>query len=289
MTIHLRTRFHILNKNPPKAFFTHRGYDYKLLEDGQLFIRRSGSDAYRFAKWAILQPGQPLHVSPDDSGSEAVIFCFGTSHRVLGEIGPDWVFSPIQTCYLTDNESSEVSYTLGQGCAFNKVYTGSSVDVPSGPHYGARYDIGWTCYDEHRLEDLSSVAEGCFPDDCPPLPGHRTPLEGSMHGIDLVGNSFPSDNYTGAGSSVTQVYHVEVELDNPLPAQALQQYPSITSSSAPSTLPASFVPSPTADTIPAGSASTSRSVMRRTCQICHRVMRRPSALTVSAARFKNGG
>ncbi|KDN43600.1 hypothetical protein RSAG8_05977, partial [Rhizoctonia solani AG-8 WAC10335] len=273
------------------TFFEHENYEYKLLGRGELYFRPKGTHTFRTGPIVPKEPGRLFIVKLDGTGPNVVAFCFEPSSRALGEVNGHAEFLPVQTSIASSQEAHGLTYAQGQGCVFDWVYGNRS--SPQYPwDYNRRYDVGWmhssAATEELFAPDDELLAECCplfansqnplAPDDellaecCPLFANSQNPLRQSLQGHDSIGN-FPSPDVLGE----IQVGLAHVELD---PHTQLANNAQPPSSSTQPSLPYLLAAAPQ-DGAPASSTLVpSKSVLRRTCGICNRVLRRPSALAI---------
>ncbi|KAJ1305305.1 hypothetical protein OPQ81_000328 [Rhizoctonia solani] len=173
--------------------------------------------------------------------SNVVAFCFEPSSRMLGEVNGHAEFLPVRTLVASSQEAHGLVYTPGQGCVFDWVYGNrSSSEYPW--NYDLRYD---------------------------------NPLKHSLEGLDSVENIPSSD---ALGEIQVGFAHIELNTTGSQSADNAQPLPSLSSQP---TLPFPLTPTPQSRApAPIDTSVASKSVLRRTCVICNRVLRRPSALTI---------
>ncbi|CAE6528282.1 unnamed protein product [Rhizoctonia solani] len=254
------------------TFFEHENYEYKLLCRGELYFRLKGTHTFRTGPVAPKEPGSLFIVKLDDTGSNIVTFCFEPSSRALGEVNGNAEFLPVQTSIASSQGAHGLLYTQGQGCVFDWVYGDrSSSQYPW--DYNLRYDVGWM-HSGPATEELFASNDKVLEECCSLFANSQNPLKHSLEGLDLV-RCIPSPDALGD----IQVGFAHIELNNPaIQSDGLQSLPS---SSSQLTLPYPLLSTsqPEASTS-SDTVATSRSVLRRTCTICNRVLRRPSALTI---------
>ncbi|KAH7338147.1 hypothetical protein B0J17DRAFT_717802 [Rhizoctonia solani] len=256
------------------TFFEHENYEYKLLCRGELYFRRKDTHTFRTGPVVPKEPGRLFVVKLDDSGLNVAVFCFEPSSRALGEVNGHAEFLPVQTSIASSQEAHGLEYTQGQGCVFDWVYgTRSSSQYPW--DYNRRYDVGWM-HSNPTTEELFASTDELLAECCPLPSNSQTPLRHSLEGLDSIG-CFPSPDALGE----IQVGFAHIELNNPniQPTNDTQPRP-LPSSSAHPTLPYPLAPAPQSGAPASNTPATSKSVLRRTCGICNRVLRRPSALTI---------
>ncbi|CAE6383487.1 unnamed protein product [Rhizoctonia solani] len=259
------------------TFFEHDDYEYKLLCHGELYFRPKGTHIFRLGPILPKKPGSLFTVKLDSAASKVITFCFVPGSRALGEVNGYAEFRPVQTCIASSQEAHGLEYTQGQGCIFDWIYGAcSSSQYPW--DYNRLYDVGWM-HSNATTEELFVSGEEVLAEDCPLFAEHpQSSLTQSLGGLDL--SSFEQFHLPGDLGGEIRVGLAHVELNNPVFQQA-NNAQSISTSSALPSLPVPLTPAHQsgASTL-AGSPVTSRSVLRRTCAICSRVLRRPSALAI---------
>ncbi|CAE6475410.1 unnamed protein product [Rhizoctonia solani] len=254
------------------TFFEHDTHEYKLLCHGELFFRPKGTHIFRTGITVPKEPGRLFTVKLDNAGSKVVTFCFGPTSRALGEVNGYAEFLPVQTCIASSQEAYGLKYAPGQGCIFDWVY-GSRPSSPYQWDYSLRYDVGWM-HSNPVTEELFHLDEESQIEPCPPFEGHRGSgsLGHSLNGLDLglVNHVSPEE---------TQFDFAQMDLINSDIQQA-NGAKLLASSSVLPDLPVPLTFSHPGAPVSASPTVASQSVLRRTCTICNRVLRRPSALKI---------
>ncbi|CAE6516373.1 unnamed protein product [Rhizoctonia solani] len=257
------------------TFFEHENYEYKLLCRGELYFRPKGTHTFRAGPIVPKEPGRLFVVKLDDSGLNVAVFCFEPSSRALGEVNGHAEFLPVQTSIASSQEAHGLEYTQGQGCIFDWVYgTRSSAHYPW--DYNLRYDVGWM-HSNPTTEELFASTDELLAECCPLPSNSQNPLRHSLEGLDSLG-CFPSPDALGeiqVGFAHIELNYPDTQLANDTPPRPLPS-----TSSAQPTLPFPLAPAPQSEAPASSTPSANKSVLRRTCGICNRVMRRPSALTI---------
>ncbi|CAE6447357.1 unnamed protein product [Rhizoctonia solani] len=244
------------------TFFEHENYEYKLLCRGELYFRPKGALAFRDGFIAPKEPGRLFIVRLDNTGSNVVAFCFEPSSRTLGEVNGRAEFLPVQTSIASSQEAHGLVYTQGQGCVFDWVYGNrSSSQYPW--DYNIRYDVGWL-HSSPATEELFASNDELLVECCPPFANSQNPLGRSLEGFDSIESCHSPDTV-----GELQVGFARIE-SNTTTQQTNDAQP---------TLPFPLVPTAQSGA-PSSARVISKSVLRRTCTICERVLRRPSALII---------
>ncbi|CAE6489555.1 unnamed protein product [Rhizoctonia solani] len=250
------------------TFFEHENYEYKLLCRGELYFRPKGTHTFRAGPIIPKEPGQLFLVKLDDTGSNVVAFCFEPKSRALGEVNGYAEFLPVQTSVVSSQEAHGLVYAPGQGCVFDWVY-GNRSSAQYAWDYNLRYDVGWM----HSSSATEELFDGLLAKRDLPFANSQNSLRHSLKGLDSVAN-FPA--LDALGEIQVGVAHV-IELTND--TQPTENAPIPSSSTLPA-LPVPVTPHQPGASTSTNSSATSRSVLRRTCNICGRVLRRPSALII---------
>ncbi|CAE6444563.1 unnamed protein product [Rhizoctonia solani] len=254
------------------TFFEHENHEYKLLCRGELYFRPKGTHTFRTGPIVPKEPGRLFVVKLDGTGSNVVAFCFEPSSRALGEVNGHAEFLPVQTSIASSQEAHGLVYAQGQGCVFDWVYGDrSSSQYPW--DYSRRYDVGWM-HSSPATEELFDPNDELLAECCPPLANSQNPLKHSLEGFDLVEN-MPSPDPLGD----IQVGLAQIEFNHTGAQHTHHAQPPASSSAQPS-LPYPLASAPQSGASTLNSSVLSKSVLRRTCNICNRVLRRPSALTI---------
>ncbi|CAE7132120.1 unnamed protein product [Rhizoctonia solani] len=254
------------------TFFEHENYEYKLLCQGELFFRPKGTHTYRTGPIVPKEPGRLFIVKLDGTGSNFVAFCFEPSSRTLGEVNGHAEFLPVQTSIASSQEAHGLAYTQGQGCVFDWVY-GNRSSAPYPWDYNVRYDVGWI-HSSPATEELFNSNEELAAECCSLFTNSKNSLKHSLEGLHSIGN-LPSPD--GLGEIQVGLAHVELDHIDIHQANIAQPLPS---SSAQPSLPYPLAPAPQSGAPASTISAPSKSVLRRTCHLCNRVLRRPSALAI---------
>ncbi|KAH7338123.1 hypothetical protein B0J17DRAFT_628667 [Rhizoctonia solani] len=258
-----------------EAFFEHEDYEYKLLSRGELYFRPKGTHTFRTGPIVPKDPGCLFIVKLDGTGSNVVAFCFEPTSRALGEVNGRAEFLPVQTSIASSQEAHGLAYAQGQGCVFDWVYGNQPFSQYSWD-YNLRYDVGWI-HSIPATEELFAFNDELLVECCPTSASLQTPLRHSLEGLHSVA-SFPSPDMLGkiqGGCAHNEFTGANNQLTDKTQPSSSFVVP---------TLPVPLAPSPqTEDSISTNSPPTRKSVLRRTCNICNRVLRRPSALALSSA------
>ncbi|GAB1522746.1 hypothetical protein RhiTH_005869 [Rhizoctonia solani] len=260
------------------TFFDHNNYEYKLLCHGKLYFRPKGTHMFRNGPVVPKTPGNLFAVKLDNTGSNVVTFCFGPGSRALGEVNGYAEFRPVRTRIASSQEAHGLEYVPGQGCVFDWVYgTCPSPEYPW--DYNRLYDVGWM-HSSPTTEEQFISSEEAPAEQCALFADHsHSTLWQSLEGLDLdiVNRSPMLDNLGGE----IQVGLAHVELNDRVYQHANNAQLLPSSSGAPPSLPVPLTPiHHSAAWTSTDSPAASKSVLRRTCTICNRVLRRPSALTL---------
>ncbi|KAG8761616.1 hypothetical protein FRC11_013460, partial [Ceratobasidium sp. 423] len=242
-------------------FFEHENYEYKLLCRGELYFRLKGTHAFRTGPIIPKEPGHLFIVKLDDTGSNVVTFCFEPSSRTLGEVNGHVEFLPVQTSIASSQEAHGLVYTRGQGCVFDLIY-GDRSSAQYSWDYNVRYDVGWV-HSNPATEELFAFNDGLLTERCSPFANSQNPLRHSLEGLDSIGSCPPPD---AVGELQVGFAHMES-------STGTQQTDNVQP-----TLPFPLAPEAQSGRPSSGTQVMNRSVLRRTCTICNRVLRRPSAL-----------
>ncbi|CUA71185.1 hypothetical protein RSOLAG22IIIB_04489 [Rhizoctonia solani] len=259
------------------TFFEHENYEYKLLCRGELYFRPKGTHTYRNGPIVPKKPGQLFTVKLDGTGSNVVTFCFAPSSRMLGEVNGYAEFLPVKTSIASSQEAHGLEYTQGEGCVFDWMY-GDRSSSQYAWDYNCRYDVGWM-HSSPATEELFDSNNELLAECCSLFSNAQNPLMNSLEGLDSIANFPPPDMF---GEIQVGLAHTQMEPHNQL-ANSAQPIPS---SSTQTSLPYLLAPAPQDEATTSSAAAPSKSVARRTCSICNRVMRRPSALTVISCLFE---
>ncbi|KAG8756008.1 hypothetical protein FRC11_005598 [Ceratobasidium sp. 423] len=252
------------------TFFEHKHYEYKLLFSGELYFRPKGTYTFRSGPIVPKEPGSPFIVKPSDGGLDAITFRFEPTSRALGEVSRYAEFLPVQTFIASSQEAHGLVYTQGQGCVFDWVYGNRS------PSWGCnlRYDEG-EIYPSPDTEGIFTSNDKLLTKRSPPFANSQSTLKNSLNGFDPIG-TFPSLEALG-DVHVGFAQFGSISAGNRSPANNAHTH----STSTQPTLPFLVSSAPQPEARASSSPTVSRSVLRRTCSICNRVMRRPSALEES--------
>ncbi|EUC60497.1 zinc finger, C2H2 type protein [Rhizoctonia solani AG-3 Rhs1AP] len=252
------------------TFFEHENYEYKLLYRGELYFRPKGAHTFRTGPIVPKEPARLFVVKLDDTGSNVVIFCFEPSSRALGEVNGHAEFLPVQTSIASSQEAHGLVYTQGQGCVFDWVY-GDRSSTQYIWDYNIHYDVGWM-HSSPSTEKLFASTDKALVECCTPF-ANSNPLRHSLQGLDSVANLLLPDD-----CGEIQAGFAHIELTTGTQPTENTYIPSLSDLPAlPALLAAPYHSEASASANP---RATSRSVLRRTCNICGRVLRRPSALTI---------